>query len=177
VYDVDAAVRQAESLGGKVKLEPKEVPNVGCWAVIADPQGATIGVFESADSPPGHAGPAEIGEFSWHELATDDPKAATDFYRAIFKWEKTSDFDMGEGGIYTMFGQGGQVYGGVYKRPPEVPAASWLCYIRVESVKPVTEKVKQLGGTVMNGPMEVPGGDWIAQCMDPQGASFALHAK
>ena len=122
-------------------------------------------------------GDAAIGEFSWHELATDDYKSATNFYRALFKWEKTSDYDMGESGIYSMFGQGGQVYGGVFNRPPEIPAPNWLCYIRVEDVKRTADKIKQLGGSVMTGPMEVPGGDWIAQCMDPQGATFAIHAK
>jgi predicted enzyme related to lactoylglutathione lyase len=49
--------------------------------------------------------------------------------------------------------------------------------VRVPTVKPVADDVQRLGGSVMNGPMEVPGGDWIAQCMDPQGAPFALHAK
>ena len=177
VYDVDACARQAESLGGRVVMGPTEVPHVGCWAVVRDPQGATIGVFEPADTPPGHDGTPTIGEFSWHELATDDFRAAADFYRALFRWEKTSEYDMGEMGIYYMFGQRGQVYGGIFKRPPQLPVSSWLCYLHVDSVRPVAEKVKQLGGTVMNGPMEVPGGDWIAQCSDPQGAAFALHAK
>src|SRR5262249_21254039 len=65
VYDVDACVRQAETLGGKVKVKPTEIPHVGCWAVIGDPQGAAIGVFEPAESPPGHDGEPAIGEFSW----------------------------------------------------------------------------------------------------------------
>ena len=177
VYDVDALARQAESLGGRVKVKPTEIPHVGGWAVIADPQGAPIGVFEPAESPPGHEGEPAIGEFSWHELATDDYKAAAEFYRALFRWEKTSEYDMGEMGIYYMFGQHGATYGGMFNRPPQIPVSSWLCYVRVNSVKPVADKVKELGGSVMNGPMEVPGGDWIAQCMDPQGAPFALHAK
>ena len=58
-----------------------------------------------------------------------------------------------------------------------MPPPNWLSYIRVDAVKPVADQVAQLGGTVINGPMEVPGGDWIAQCIDPQGAAFALHAK
>ena len=177
VYDVDATVRQTELLGGRVRSAPKEVTHVGCWAVISDPFDAPIGVFEPADKPPGHDGEPKIGEFSWHELATDDYEAAAEFYRALFRWDKTSEFDMGEGGIYHMFGRAGQVSGGIYKRPPEMPVSAWLSYIRVDSVKPVADMVQQLGGTVANGPMEVPGGDWVAQCADPQGAAFALHAK
>lgn len=177
VYDVDATARQAESLGGRIVQPPKEVPYVGCWAVIDDPQGAPIGVFEPADVPPGHDGEARIGEFSWHELATGDYKAAAEFYRALFRWEKTSEYDMGESGIYYMFGQRGRVYGGIFNRTPEMPPPNWLSYIRVADVKSVAEQVKSLGGRVMAGPMQVPGGDWVAVCVDPLGAGFALHAK
>jgi predicted enzyme related to lactoylglutathione lyase len=177
VYDVDACARQAVSLGGKLRSGPKEVPHVGCWAVISDPQGATIGIFEPADTPPGHDGDPAIGEFSWHELATDDYKAAREFYRVLFRWETMQDYDMGELGIYSMFGQHGQMYGGMFTRPAQIPVSNWLCYVRVPTVKPVADEVARLGGSVMNGPMEVPGGDWVAQCMDPQGAAFALHAK
>jgi hypothetical protein len=49
--------------------------------------------------------------------------------------------------------------------------------VRVGDVQSSVGQVKDAGGTVINGPMEVPGGDWIAQCLDPQGAAFALHTK
>jgi hypothetical protein len=177
VYDVDETARQAAALGGRVLRPPTEVPHVGCWAVIADQHGARIGIFEPADRPPGNDETPRIGEFSWHELATDDYKAAADFYRALFRWEKTGDYDMGEMGTYHMFGRAGQVYGGIFNRPAQIPTVNWLSYVRVEDVKSASDTVKKLGGNVMNGPMEVPGGDWIAQCTDPQGAAFALHGK
>jgi uncharacterized protein len=177
VYDVDACIRQVSSLGGSVRTPPTQVPHVGTWAIIADPFGASIGIFESTDKPPGHDGVPNIGEFSWHELTTTDYKAAAEFYRALFRWEKMSEFDMGEMGVYYIFGQKGQQYGGMFNRTAEMPPPNWLSYIRVPQVKPVADKAKELGGTVFNGPMEVPGGDWIAQCMDPQGAAFALHAR
>lgn len=177
VYDVDATVRQAVSLGGTVRMGPKEVASIGAWAVIADPQGATIGLFEPAEAPAAHVGDAPIGEFSWHELSTTDYKAASDFYRGLFKWEATSDFDMGEMGIYRMFGRRGTTFGGMFNRRADMPPSNWLSYVRVDSVKPVAERVKELGGTVFSGPMEVPGGDWVAQFVDPQGAAVALHAK
>jgi predicted enzyme related to lactoylglutathione lyase len=74
-----------------------------------------------------------------------------------------------------MYGRGAHPLGGIFKRPPEMPMSSWLFYVRVPDVNAAVEKVKRLGGQVMNGPMEVPGGGWIAQCMDPQGAAFAVH--
>ena len=56
------------------------------------------------------------------------------------------------------------------------PPASWLLYVTVPDVHAKIEQVTALGGQVLNGPMEVPGGDFVAQCMDPQGAAFALHS-
>jgi uncharacterized protein len=175
VYDVDACVRQVGTLGGTVRMQPKEVPHVGCWAVIADPQGATIGVFEPASNRPPKLGPPQAGEFSWHELATTDYKAASEFYRPLFRWEVTGEYDMGPMGMYHMFGQRGQAYGGMFTKAPEIPEPNWLSYVRVDDVKQKVQQMEQLGGKVMVPPMEVPGGDWVAQCMDEQGAMFALH--
>ena len=65
--------------------------------------------------------------------------------------------------------------GGMFNKPAEMPMSAWLFYIRVPDVNAAVEKIEELGGTVLNGPMEVPGGDWVAQCADPQGAAFAVH--
>lgn len=175
VYDIDACARQAVSLGGQMRMGPKEVPNIGVWAVIADPQGAAFGIYEpvTPSVPPA----PQVGQFSWHELTATDYKAAAEFYRAMFHWERISDYDMGEMGIYSMFGQRGETYGGMFNRTGAMPPPNWLSYVRVADVKSSVGQVKTLGGTVINGPMEVPGGDWIAQCMDPEGAAFALHTK
>ncbi len=175
VYDVDDCSRQVKLLGGSIAMGPTETPNVGCWAIVTDPQGARIGLFEPAGAAPGHGGTPHRGEFSWHELATSDYKAAFEFYRALFKWEKTSEFDMGAMGIYHMFGKGGEVFGGMFNRRPEMPPPHWLSYVRVDDVKLAAEKVKSRGGRLTAEPMEVPGGDWITMCVDPQGAAFALH--
>jgi predicted enzyme related to lactoylglutathione lyase len=81
--------------------------------------------------------------------------------------------------MYRIYGQAGSFpLGGMFTKPPEMPGPPmWLFYISVPSVDSALEKVKELGGKVLNGPMEVPGGDKIAQCMDPQGAVFALHSR
>lgn len=173
VYDVDACSRQVKALGGELRMGPNEISNGGCWAVVSDPQGASIGLFEPEGKAPGHDGQPRRGEFSWHELMTTDYKAAAEFYRALFQWEKTSEYDMGEMGIYYMFGKRGQIYGGMFNRSDAPP--NWLSYARVDDVKSLAETVKKLGGKILNGPMEVPGGDWIVACTDPQGAAFALH--
>lgn len=175
VYDVDDCARQVTQLGGAVAHGPVETPNVGCWAIVTDPHGAAIGLFEPVAPPPAAPGAPARGEFSWHELATSDYKAGFDFYRALFKWEKTGEFDMGEHGMYHMYGKAGQVFGGMFNRRPDMPPPSWMSYVHVDDVKLAAEKVKTNGGTLIIPPMEVPGGDWITMCTDPQGAAFALH--
>ncbi len=176
VYDVDSTARRSTALGGKVLAGPAEVPGVGGWALIGDPQGANVGIFEP-DRPGGAPGAApKRGEFSWHELATTDYNAAFAFYRAVFDWERTSEFDMGPMGTYLMFGQRGRAYGGMFNHQGDATPPRWLSYIGVADVNPASEAVRRLGGSILNGPMEVPNGDWIATARDPQGGSFALQS-
>ena len=177
VPDVHETTAKAKALGAHTYVEPQEIPNVGSFAVLADPQGAVFAVFASAEEVPGHDEPPTKGEFSWHELATTDHEAAFDFYADLVGWQKTDAMDMGEMGIYQMYGAGSSTLGGMFNKPAEMPAPPhWLYYISVDDVNAAVEKVKALGGQILNGPMEVPGGDMIAQCMDPQGAAFALHS-
>lgn len=178
VPDVDAAVARARELGGTVFHGPTDIPNVGRFAVLADPQGAVFAAYTSAGEGAGAAGPPAKGEFSWHELATTDAAGAFDFYADLFGWEKQEAMDMGEAGIYQIYGRGGVPLGGMFNKTAEMPGPpAWLYYIKVDDVTNAVEKLKELGGTVLNGPMDVPGGDRIAQCMDPQGACFALHSS
>ena len=176
---VDETVSKATGLGAQTYMPATDIPSVGRFAVLGDPQGAVFAVFTPENEPPGHEGPANIGEMSWHELMTSDYEAAFDFYSNLFGWEKTDAMDMGEAGIYQMYGlaSDGPPMGGIFNKPPEMPAAAWLYYTSVKDVKRSVEQVKELGGQVLNGPMEVPGGDFVTQCMDPQGAAFALHSS
>ena len=123
-------------------------------------------------------GDPKLGEFSWHELMTSDYRAGIAFYTAIFGWETLEEHDMGPMGVYLIFGRNGRQLGGMFNTPANVPAPpNWLQYISVDSADKAVERVKENGGTIMNGPMDVPGGDRIAQCMDPQGAAFAVHSR
>lgn len=175
--DVDATASRTKELGGGVLVEPMDIPSVGRFTVLQDPQGAVFAAFSSEGEATPSSG--EVGEVSWHELATTDHGAAYEFYADLFGWTEMDSFDMGpEAGVYRIFGVGDRMLGGMYDKPPEMPAPPhWLCYIRVPDVNEAVERVKASGGQVLNGPMEVPGGDWVAQCMDPQGAAFAVHQK
>jgi uncharacterized protein len=175
--DVDATTAKALEMGARTHVAPRDIPSVGRFAVLADAQGATIAFFTpSNDQPPSHK--PEIGDISWHELATNDPAAAFGSYQALFGWEKTGEQDMGPMGVYLMFGREGTTLGGIFKRAAERPAPPhWLLYIRVADIDAGAAAVTANGGRVVHGSVEVPGGDRIVQCMDPQGAVFALHQR
>lgn len=176
--DVDATAEKTTSLGGQILVAPQDIPSVGRFAVLRDPQGAVFATYTPSGEHPGRGEAPKVGQFSWHELATTDHEAAFDFYNTLFDWDKTDAMDMGEAGIYQMYGRAGQTLGGMFNKPPQMPGPPyWLCYVRVDDLKDRVQKVKQMGGQVLNGPMEVPGGDLIAQCMDPQGGAFALHSS
>lgn len=177
--NVDETVKQAVDLGARTLKPPTDIPSVGRFAILADPHGAVFAVFTALNETPGHEGEPQLREFSWHELATHDYPAAFRFYERLFGWQKMEAMDMGEGvGIYQMFGRNGVMLGGMFNSSPQMPAPSgWLHYVLVDDVNRAVDAVKTSGGQVLNGPMEVPGGDWIAQCMDPQGAMFAVHSK
>lgn len=180
--DIDATVARATELGGTVMHPRTDIPNAGSFAVLADPQGAVFAVYSGGDTDaPEHSeGPPTVGSFSWHELATTDYEGALQFYSDLFGWHMTTSMDMGDDGVYQMYGRGDFEYGGMFNKTekmPGPPPPSWLYYISVEDVNTAVETVKELGGQVLVGPHEVPDGDLIAQCTDPQGACFALHSK
>ena len=183
VPDVDAAAAKVIELGGKVMHE-QTIPTVGRWAIILDPQGASLALFTPA--PESSATPIAddaLGNVSWAELTTTDHEAAWAFYSELFGWKKTSAMDMGEGmGAYQMFqregGPSDRSMGGMSSMAQQMGVPpSWLYYVNVEDIDAAVARVKANGGKVLNGPMEVPGGDKVAQCMDDQGAAFAIYAE
>jgi predicted enzyme related to lactoylglutathione lyase len=177
--EIDATLEQAKELGASVAVPPTKIPTVGQFAVLSDPQGAMFSVFTPAPeaNPMGKNGPPEPGDFSWHELATSDPDAAFKFYSELFGWVKTGDFDMGPMGTYQMYGVSEDMpLGGIFQKPDEMPMNAWLPYAMVDDATAGAERATRAGGQIINGPMEVPGGDMIAQGIDPQGAMFALHS-
>lgn len=177
-HDVDATAAQAASLGGRIIEPPRDIPTVGRFAILADPQGAVFSAFRpQGGADPGDSDPG-LGEFSWHELMTTDYEAAFAFYRALFGWEKVAAHDMGPLGVYFIFGRNGREVGGMFNKPSAVQAPPhWLQYVRVADVDEAARRVTAGGGSILHGPAEVPGGDRILQFLDPQGAAFAVHEK
>lgn len=180
--DVDKTTEQAKEAGGIVYRPPSDIPTVGRFSVIADPAGVVFNAFTPAPgSPDRPEAPAEVGDCSWYEILTTDPDKTWAFMTALFGWEKKGNaHDMGPMGDYQEYGRPGVAWplGGIFKKPAEMPAPSHIqLYFRVPDLGKAVDAVKASGGQVLNGPMEVPGGDLIANCLDDQGAAFSLHQK
>jgi predicted enzyme related to lactoylglutathione lyase len=179
VDDVDDMVGRIVAEGGKLHKGPITVPGVIRFAVMGDPHGAgfLIAAPIPQDAPPSLANgmPGTIG---WHELYAGDLEPAFAFYSKLFGWTKEQDMPMGPMGAYRLFKTGGETAtGGMMTKPPQVPMLFWGFYFSVAgSIDAAIARVTKGGGKIINGPMEVPGGDWIVQALDPQGAYFALVA-
>jgi predicted enzyme related to lactoylglutathione lyase len=175
VEDVDAAAALVKKLGGRVHREPDDIPTVGRFAVIADPQGAVLSIFKPSIPMTLHD-PSKVGEFCWSELMTSDPAAAVTFYSQLFGWKIVEEMDMGPIGNYRVFGIGETHLGGIMAIPQGAKFHPMrIYYTETSDLYATINRAKKRGGTVMNGPMDVPGGGRIAQLTDSQGAAFALH--
>jgi uncharacterized protein len=176
VDNVDAAAADLKAAGGTVYRGPDDIPGVGRFAMVADPQGAIFALFRSARAD--EVSPADIakpGHIGWHELYAGDGATIFDFYGSLFGWVKGDAMDMGPAGKYQMFGPAPDtMIGGMMTKPAQMPAPAWSFYINVPSIDAAMPKIKAGGGQIANGPQEVPGGQWVVQGIDPQGAHFAL---
>ena len=161
--------------GGTVRRAPEDIPGVGRFAVVADPQGAGFMLFEPL---PGSERPVVAqgtpGRAEWHELHAADRDAAFDFYAGQFGWTKAEAFDMGPMGTYQLFAAGDTTIGGMMTKMDAFPTPFWLYYFGVDAIDAAIERITANGGQILHGPAEVPGGAWIVQALDPQGAMFAL---
>lgn len=179
VPKLEEAVAHITRLGGSELSPVIEVSTVGRLQMMRDPQGAGFYIIEPAPSGERPETAPEVGEASWHELMTTDAPAALKFYSEVFGWQPSEVMDMGPMGKYYMFNRAHGMIGGMMNKPPEMAQVPpyWMIYFRVPDINDAVNRVTMNGGTIANGPMEVPGGDWIVNAIDPQGAAFSLHAK
>jgi predicted enzyme related to lactoylglutathione lyase len=178
VDDVDAYVGRVTRAGGAVHMPATDIPNIGRFAMVADPQGAAFNLFKPlSDMPPPPADPAMPGTIGWHELMAVNGEKAFAFYADLFGWTKDEAIDMGAMGRYQLFAAGGPAIGGMMTKPAEVPMPFWGYYFQVDAIGAALDRLKKADGKVINGPMEVPGGSWIVQGIDPQGAMFSLVSR
>jgi predicted enzyme related to lactoylglutathione lyase len=179
VPKLEEARDQIARLGGSDISPVIEIPNIGRMQMMKDPQGAAFYIYEPASAEQLPEAAADVGEASWHELMTTDAPAAMKFYSEIFGWTPSETLDMGPIGKYHMFNRPHGMIGGMMNKGPEMANVppNWQIYFRVPDITAAVERIKQNGGQILNGPMEVPGGDMIVNAMDPQGGAFSLHAR
>jgi len=180
VENVDEAVAAMQRDGAQVWKAAWDIPDVGRIALVADPQGAPFYVMKPI--PPAGREDESSTAFSadqpehvrWNELSTDDPDAAVAFYSRHFGWRQEGDMDMGEHGKYRFIQHGGLGIGAVMRRMPQMPVSLWSYYIGVDDIDRAAGAITGSGGQILNGPMEIPGGEFALNAMHPQGASFGL---
>jgi predicted enzyme related to lactoylglutathione lyase len=175
VEDADAAARKASELGGEVIQEPSDILDAGRTAVVRDPAGAALAVWQ-ADTFAGAGRVNEPGCLTWNELATNDTAGALIFYNGLFAWT-SEEWDTGGGPPYTVIRVGDRTNGGVRAlSPPEEQSGAppyWFPYFATESMESTTDRCGELGGATLFGPAEFPGGRLTGH-RDAQGAVFAL---
>ena len=177
VPDTDGAAKRIALAGGAIHRAPDDIPNVGRFAVVADPSGAVFMLLTPLpreDVPP-PAKPATPGLVGWHELYTSmGQEAAFAFYSRQFGWGTAELMDMGAMGKYRILEADGVPMGAMMDKPENVPGSAWGFYVNVDGIDAAVDRIEANGGQVQMGPHEVPGGSWIVQAVDPQGAAFAL---
>ncbi|MGH7080013.1 MAG: VOC family protein, partial [Acetobacteraceae bacterium] len=177
VADVDALARRVAAAGGAIHHAPADIPEVGRFAVVADPQGAHFALFKGGSEAEFPApSPGTPGSPCWNELHTTDRERAFAFYADLFGWTKAESHDMGPAGVYQLFAIDGVAAGGMFNEKDVASHPFWLFYFAVAEIDAAAARVATAGGKVLAGPHEVPGGGRIIHCADPQGAAFALVA-
>jgi len=180
VNKLEDAAGHIKKLGGRELSPVIDIPTIGRMQMMTDPQGAAFYIYEpDPKAPQLPEGAPQVGEGSWHELMTTDAPAALKFYTELFGWTPGETMDMGPMGKYYMFNRPHGMIGGMMNKPPEMAHVppNWQIYFLVPDIDAAAERIKANGGQILNGPMEVPGGDQVLNAMDPQGAAFSLHAK
>ena len=177
---VDAETQAVVADGGVEFRPPTDIPEVGRFSVVGDPQGVEYLLFQpnQTEAPPRLAA-HEVGAVGWRELATSDWESAWTFYSNHYGWTKDVAVEMGAMGTYQTFttSTGG---GGMMTLPPflveQGAKPAWLFYFTVDDIKAAAKRVTDAGGAITHGPAPVPGGAWILQGLDPQGGAFAVTA-
>jgi predicted enzyme related to lactoylglutathione lyase len=192
VDDVDAMIGSITAAGGAVHMPARDMEGVGRMALVADPQGAVFYLIKPRP-PEGTEGDSHafsydrprIGHCAWNELSTSDPNAAKHFYGQRFGWVKDGEMDMGELGKYEFLRHTGQapegsamgqgVLGAVMPMMPGgAPVPLWNFYFRVPDIDAAAHAIRAGNGSILQEPMEIPGGEFSLMAADPAGAAFGL---
>jgi predicted enzyme related to lactoylglutathione lyase len=170
VESADTTAQRAGELGATIVAEPFDVFDAGRLAVIQDPQGAMLSVWQPKES----IGATLVnvpGALTWNDLISPDVPASAAFYRDLFGWQ--IDEIEGSDGQYWSIANDGRSNGGIMPMPPGSHPA-WNLYFAVEDVDATVARAGELGGNTVMGPMDIPNGSRLAVLADPQNAIFSV---
>lgn len=174
VDDARATAAKAASLGGKILQEAMDVMDMGTMAVIADPTGAVVALWQPK-SPTSDVAYNTPSNLCWNELVTTDTEASIKFYTGVFGWTTKVDPEMAP---YTVFEVKGRGNAGLMPIPEGVPnpRSSWVPYFAVTDTDATVKKATELGATIHWPPTDIPSVGRFSVIADPQGATFAVVA-
>jgi uncharacterized protein len=176
VDDAATATEAAEQAGAHAHMRCMEVPEVGTFSMLTDPQGTPFylirGSREASESFQMLA-VAKPGHCVWNELTAPDPDAAVSFYTGLFGWRQEGAMPMGELGDYRFIQDGQDTIGAVMGMSPK-GRTGWQFYFLVDDIDAATARVTAAGGAAIQGPDQIPGGSFSLVAEDPQGARFGL---
>lgn len=179
VTDVDASAAMVMERGGRTWMPPRSI-DAGRMAMMADPQGAPFYLMDPvppSDQPDAKSDvfdEAKAGHCRWNELSTTDAPGALEFYSELLGWESRDKMPMGERGDYVFIRSEDQRIGAISPWLSEGQQPAWLFYLGVDDIDRAHEAAKINGGTAVEDPHEVPGGDYIFTANDPAGARIAF---
>ena len=175
VADMAVAIAATEAAGGTVFQAPLVIPQRGTVAVIGDPQGAVLTLFESRDGDPADRVP-ETGDWLWNEIWSSDPDATLAFYRSLVPAYETDDADDARGGTYRYLSADGVPRVGVLPNPVAGITDTWMAYVRVPDPTATAAAAEALGGEILLPAQRDPRGGEIAILNDPTGAGFLIQS-
>lgn len=169
--DVDSIMDKVTAAGGQVVMPAMDVMEEGRMAIMQDPAGAMLGVWQ----PKNHIGAQLVNmpnALVWNELQTKDLSAAKDFYVEIFGWG-THTMDNG----YVTVAQDERMQAGMMQIGddwPEGTPSNWQVYFMTDDVEAMAKKVTDLGGAVMVPPTSAGEMGRFIVVADPQGGVFTI---
>ena len=179
VADVDAAKQAFEAAGGTVHFD-QTMEGVGRMALVTDGQGAPLYVMTPIPPEGDPNARSDVFDYEkaqhvrWNELSTTDQDGAIAFYTRLFGWRQDGAMPMPGMGDYKFLYHGEGMIGAVMEKPPAMPQSNWMYSIGVDDIDRATAAVADGGGVLLEGPHQIPGGEFSAVCTDPQGVTFGL---
>ena len=173
--NVDRSATKAETLGGKVIMQPFDVGPLGRMAVVQDPQGAMFSLWQPKEKI-GATHPGPLNRMDWPELHTPDPAAAVKFYSGLFGWQIKPGTDLATAPYAEWMNDGKPMGGLLPKREAQDKSMTpyWMIYVSVADCDERAAKVKDLGGKVFVPPTDIPNTGRFAVISDPQGAMLSI---